>query len=454
MTTSIFQQEPLAMKSSTGLLVICLAAAIVGAPAAQAATLTPLASFGGGDGNLAPGDRAYLTADNLQRGLAYNPATGHLLLVNRSGGLSVQILDGTTGDDIGTLDLTDVSGGLFPGNMIAIADDGAIYMGNLTTVAGTNGNFKVYRWENEASAPTVAFDDVPLAGARMGDSLDVFGSGSNTRIAAGYGASPVVAGNNSFALLTTTDGSNFSGTHIDIPTIPPNAGDFRLGITFQDADTVIGRQSAAPPNRIARIVDVSGSTGTLVADYATEGNAYIGVDFATVDGKPLIALVNTANSATAVYDITPPFEMVDPNPNIAVANASSTTNPNVNGTGQARFGAISGNTAILYAINTNNGIQAYTLTLTEPAGDTADFDGDGDVDGADFLAWQRGNGAVGTGTTATGDANGDMNVDAADLAVWQAQFAMPQSPIAAVPEPTGVVLGLLALALGAARCRV
>jgi hypothetical protein len=188
-----------------------------------------------------------------------------------------------------------------------------------------------------------------------------------------------------------------------------------------------------------------------VADYATEGNAYIGVDFATVDGKPLIALVNTANSATAVYDITPPFEMVDPNPNIAVGNAASTTNANINGTGQARFGAISGNTAIVYAMNTNNGIQAYTLTLTDSAVDTADFDDDGDVDGADFLTWQRNNGAVGNGTLATGDANMDMNVDAADLAVWQAQFAMP--PIAAVPEPEGVVLALFAVTCSATRRR-
>jgi len=417
---------------------------------AGGATLVPLATFGGGDGNLAPGDRTYLTADNLQRGLAYNPATGHLLLVNRSGGLSVQILDGTTSDDIGTLDLTDVGGagtGLFPGNMIGVADDGAIYMGNLTTAAGTNGNFRIYRWANETSMPTVAFDGVPLAGARMGDSLDVFGSGTSTLIAAGYGSNPAVAGNNSFALLSTTDGSNFTGTHIDIATTPPNAGDFRLGITFQDADTVIGRQSSVPANRLARIVDVAGSTGTLVADYATEGNAYIGIDFATVQDKPLIALVNSANSATAVYDITPPFDMVDPNPNIALGNAASTTNPNINGTGQVRFGAITGNTAVVYAINTNNGIQAYQLTLDPPPVDSADFDGDGDVDGADFLTWQVHLGiSDGSATPAMGDADDDGNVTAADLDVWKAQFGMVAPPVSAVPEPSAILLVLLAIA--------
>jgi hypothetical protein len=435
------------MKYSAGLFMKSMAATFFVAAVAQAATLTPLASFGGGDGNLAPGDRAYLTSDNTQRGLAYNPATGHLLVVNRAGGLSVQILDGTTGEDIGTLDLTDVSGGTFAGNMIGVAEDGAIYMGNLT-INATTTLYTIYRWANETAMPTVAFTGTPLDGARIGDTLDVIGNGAATQLVAGYGSAPSVPGNNSFSLFNTTDGVNFSANNVAIATTPPEAGAFRLGISFRDADTVMGRNTAT---RLARIVDVAGSTGTLVADFATEGTNYTGFDFATVDGKPLIALVNFINSQTAVYDITEPFEMVDPNPNIAVANAASTTNANGNGTGQVKFGAISGNTAVVYALNTNNGIQAYTLTLTEPAGDTADFDDDGDVDGADFLTWQQNNGAAGTGTPATGDANGDMNVDAADLSVWQAQFGMPQSPAAAVPEPAGLVLGLLALAWGATR---
>jgi hypothetical protein len=76
----------------------------------------------------------------------------------------------------------------------------------------------------------------------------------------------------------------------------------------------------------------------------------------------------------------------------------------------------------------------------------ADFDNDGDVDGADFLTWQRG---VGTGTTpAAGDANGDGAVNATDLAIWKAQFG-PGSGVgaaAAVPEPATAALAALASA--------
>jgi len=61
-------------------------------------------------------------------------------------------------------------------------------------------------------------------------------------------------------------------------------------------------------------------------------------------------------------------------------------------------------------------------TIDPNSGVGADFDGDGDVDGADFLNWQRG---VGTGPLAVksdGDADGNRVVDQADLNIWQADF--------------------------------
>jgi arylsulfatase A-like enzyme len=54
---------------------------------------------------------------------------------------------------------------------------------------------------------------------------------------------------------------------------------------------------------------------------------------------------------------------------------------------------------------------------------TADFDADGDVDGADLLSWQRGNGLSRDATFVAGDADGDGDVDSADLSLWQSQVA-------------------------------
>jgi hypothetical protein len=67
---------------------------------------------------------------------------------------------------------------------------------------------------------------------------------------------------------------------------------------------------------------------------------------------------------------------------------------------------------------------------------TADFDQDGDVDGADFLSWQEG---LGVGATlAEGDADGNGLVDGDDEAAWKFQYGTQDSPVAAdvaVPEP-------------------
>lgn len=82
------------------------------------------------------------------------------------------------------------------------------------------------------------------------------------------------------------------------------------------------------------------------------------------------------------------------------------------------------------------------IALTNLNADTADFDADGDVDGADYLAWQQNAGAVGGATLAQGDANGDGQVDAEDLTVWQSQVGIELAaavPAVAVPEPAAAM---------------
>ncbi|MBA4107221.1 MAG: hypothetical protein C0485_15865 [Pirellula sp.] len=75
------------------------------------------------------------------------------------------------------------------------------------------------------------------------------------------------------------------------------------------------------------------------------------------------------------------------------------------------------------------------------SGDNADFNGDGVVEGGDFLAWQRGFGISGGAQLEQGDANGDGLVDAEDLAAWSAAFG-PVPPLilssvtTIVPEPS------------------
>jgi hypothetical protein len=79
-----------------------------------------------------------------------------------------------------------------------------------------------------------------------------------------------------------------------------------------------------------------------------------------------------------------------------------------------------------------------------PQGQPGDFDGDGDVDGADFVAWQTHYPLQSGATLATGDADNDQDVDGADFAIWQANFPLaPASEVAAVPEPSAILLAAL-----------
>jgi hypothetical protein len=80
--------------------------------------------------------------------------------------------------------------------------------------------------------------------------------------------------------------------------------------------------------------------------------------------------------------------------------------------------------------------------------DNADFDNDDDVDGADFLIWQRNFG--GAGGLPQGDADGNNQINAADLTIWKAQFGTTPSTVAAsaIPEPASVFLLASAASLG------
>ncbi len=71
------------------------------------------------------------------------------------------------------------------------------------------------------------------------------------------------------------------------------------------------------------------------------------------------------------------------------------------------------------------------------ASTAADFDSDGDVDGSDFLSWQRGFGILTGATPSDGDATGDGAVNGADLTIWETDYG------------TGAV-GALSASMGAA----
>jgi hypothetical protein len=333
---------------SRSILAASLALLVTGGTAFGGLVLEPLSTFGSG-GWLAPGTRPYLTSDNTQRGMTYNPLTNHVYVMNRAGGVSVNIVDGTTGANVGALDVTGITGGTFAANMIGVGADGAIYVGNLST--SNTSNFKIYRWANEAAAPTVAYDGLTTL-TRTGDSFAVIGSGSNTRIVASGSGHPSVA------LFDTADGSNFTVTSASpitgAPAIPNGA--FRLGLAFMDSNNVIGKQTSTP----LYTGNLGSSTG---ATYAV--NSAGEAPLAYYGPEQLLATVDINSNDVRLYDASD-LSLLTSTGFLDLKNATTAFAPNANGTGDLSFGVGPDGALRLYVLNSNNGIQAFTV-VPEPA---------------------------------------------------------------------------------------
>jgi endoglucanase len=96
-------------------------------------------------------------------------------------------------------------------------------------------------------------------------------------------------------------------------------------------------------------------------------------------------------------------------------------------------------------------IQPYFFVPETPA-DSADFDDDGDVDGRDFLIWQRGYGAIDQTDNSQGDANHNGTVGPEDLVIFQDQYGgAPPESLIQIPEPATFTSVLLFLVLAGRR---
>jgi hypothetical protein len=111
--------------------------------------------------------------------------------------------------------------------------------------------------------------------------------------------------------------------------------------------------------------------------------------------------------------------------------------------------------ATLYLDNVSHNPTGY-LAAPPIAGD---FNGDGNVDQDDLLAWKTGFGMPSGALAQHGDGDNDGDVDGSDFLVWQRNLGSAQTVpaaaanVAAVPEPGTVALMLAALAALAARSR-
>lgn len=354
---------------------------------ASGQSLSPMTSFGV-NGWVAPAPIVagtnYVTTGDNNRGLAWNPITKNLVLPTRTAGNPVAILNGTTGTLVKVMDTTNITGGAVAMSQAGVTADGQIFVSNIQNSSSVLSFYKVYGWttESSTSAPNVALNmNIPAASSgatiRLGDAFAVTGTGSSIRFASAGSTNTGTTngfGNNSNFLTGVIDTVNTNtGTYTLFQSIPSTltaSNDYRLAMKFIDGDTLIGNQGAS-----AKVTDFvvsgTGSTGSgaIVTAAIPLSAAQRGLDYAVIGGVPYLAVVDTNSSVVSVLDITTPTAPV------SVASLTTTTgspNGNLNGASQVAWGDITNLggglfSAQLYALNSNNGVQAMVFAVPEPS---------------------------------------------------------------------------------------
>lgn len=297
---------------------------------------------------------AWFGTANSERGLAYG--NGKIYVSTTKYGARVLVLDAATGDSVGVLDMTGVSGGSGASlNDVEVDADGAIYACNLVVTATTSA-FKVYRWANDAAAPVNIISSSTPA-ARLGDKFTVVGATSNNSLTI-YAATSTT--NKVYKWTTADNGTSYlqdSVTLTGVSTTSPGSTPVVYPLTTGLSEFVYksngsqGRRFNADGSVIDSIsANAVGNTGSNALRYfSMNGKKYIAIYLYTgtpQNGIRLIDVTNQYSTQHLVLDYTP----------------SLGTTANSNGTGDVAM-LLGANEVTLYVLATNNGIASYKYTF-------------------------------------------------------------------------------------------
>lgn len=361
--------------------------------------------------SVAPDDRPYLgSSGSIERGIAYDSLSDKVFIVHREGSVpNVYVLNGATGADLNTLNTTGISGGGFVLDRIGVADDGAIYAGNVA-VPGTNSLpvFKLYRWANANSAtvPTLAYSGAAGfgVGIRVGDTLTVRGAGTGTQILVGG------RGTNAVSILTTANGTTFTP---QILTTTLNKTQLGSALAFGLSNTYWVKTNKQSLFRLS--YNLAAGTSTTLNTYANLPPGFS--PFAVDPTNSLLADIDIVDGYDQLnlYDIS----NLAATPVLLHSFTFPADNENPFGVGSVVFGR----NDRCYALNANNGVLAFNVLrkaeiTTQPqsqtvnAGSTVNFSVAATGSSLSYQ-WKK-NGANITG--ATTDTLTLANVQAADAA--------------------------------------
>lgn len=304
-----------------------------------------------------PGERDYITPYNadaqrrdLERGMAYNPTTDHLLIGARWTSPLVKgifIVDADTGAHVGELNSVSniVTGGTIVLTRVVVAEDGAIYACNFGTLSDANP-LKIYRWANESAEPTIAYQGNPVSGTgianqQWGKNMTVRGSGTSTQI--------LMDNRNFLAVFTTTDGSTFTRTLLQPTGL---ADDWALGLTWgTNGNSFWGKASGRPLYQWE--YTEGGTTPALLRSYSGFPSTAFG-NFSFDENYRYLAglTVQTGPDAVEFYEVSD----LDRGP--MLVDVSLFTPDNIQTVG---YGNVYINRNRVFALNPNNGLVAFSF---------------------------------------------------------------------------------------------
>ena len=300
---------------------------------------------------------------NVVRGMAYGVVgdSERVYLVDRTTFPKVLIFRAATGDSVGRLDTTGVVGGTFKMSDVEVSDNGKIFVCNLTTNATTSG-FKVYRYENEAAAPTTVINYTHTTALRFGDKFTVVGSEIDNSIVI-YAVGATANAVNSFTVLkfTTADnGVTYTPSEITVadqqsnsPAIGPiglGASAFYLnynGANAREYDAVTGTRLNEIPGSILgtgsnaiRVFETGSQRYVVSYQYGTTGS---------LENARVIYVPQSGNPDATSHVVTPSLGTV----------------ANGNGAGDVDLKNNGDGTLNVYVLGCNNGFGAYKVAFDE-----------------------------------------------------------------------------------------
>jgi hypothetical protein len=303
-------------------------------------------------------------ASSYNRGVAYSAVSNQVFVTSRTPAV-IDIFDGTTGAFLGDLSTNSaINGGNITFDQVGVGNDGAIYSAWLNVSASSG--VTITRWANSGAAPTVAFSGDPTfgltTGKRVGDTMAVTGSGTNTLILMGVDSSTPSATTN-VLLFNTTDGSNFTSTVLNIAGLPSSfGGGVFFGLAFYTNNTFLYAPNAGNLYLVQFPNPVAGQQSATANVLATNTFAPADVALAYNSNAGILAALSGFGGSSANATI---YSLSNFNAGLTAVATTNLPTPNSNGnqTGSIAFGG-SNLTNLFYALITDNGLFAQPFTIS------------------------------------------------------------------------------------------